>query len=287
MAKRLFDLCVSAVLLIITAPLFLVVGVTVLATLGRPVLYKQRRPGLHGDLFTIYKFRTMRHPLAPGRDLFDEQQRLTRVGRTLRSCSLDELPELINVIKGDMSLVGPRPLLPVYLDRYSPEQARRHDVRPGITGWAQVNGRNGISWDNKFALDVYYVDHQSLLLDTKILLRTVGQVLSRRGITEQGETTSSEFMGSTAKDREPADPTAADADRAPEARKPAVTVPCRPVREQIDRAAVPVRQGHQAALGSGAERHAIATNESRQTKLTEQPVGHIAAMERWCDGHDR
>jgi sugar transferase EpsL len=275
MAKRIFDIIVSAVLLLITAPLFLIVGAIVLGTLGRPMLYKQRRPGLHGDLFTIYKFRTMRHPLATGRDLFDEEQRLTRVGRTLRSSSLDELPELINVLRGDMSLVGPRPLLPVYLDRYSPEQARRHDVRPGITGWAQINGRNDISWESKFALDVYYVDHHSLRLDIKILLRTVGQVLLRRGITEQGETTSSEFMGAALKDavshRGPVDSPAA----------------WRPVRELIDRTVIQLGQVQQPAFASSAERRTIATDESRDTTLAEPPFENVVAMKRWCDEHDR
>jgi sugar transferase EpsL len=255
------------------------------------MLYKQRRPGLHHNLFTIYKFRTMRHPLAPGRDLFDEKQRITRVGRTLRSSSLDELPELINVLRGDMSLVGPRPLLPVYLDRYSPEQARRHDVRPGITGWAQINGRNDISWESKFALDVYYVDHHSLVLDIKILLRTVGQVLLRRGITEQGETTSSEFMGAAAKvvapHCEPVDSTAADTDRAVEVRGRSSTAAYRPVREWIDRTVVPLGQVHQSAFGPSAERRTTATDESGETKLAEPPFENVVPMKRWCDERDR
>lgn len=205
MSKRLVDLVLTALLLILTAPLFVLVVGVVLVFLGWPILFTQQRPGLHAAPFTIYKFRTMRLPFTLGGELENEEQRLTRVGRLLRSYSLDELPELFNVLKGDMSLVGPRPLLPLYLDRYSPEQARRHDVRPGITGWAQINGRNDMSWERKFELDVYYVDHRSFLFDMKILLRTLEQVLRRSGIAEQGEVTSSDFLGSPAPDTAPQD----------------------------------------------------------------------------------
>jgi len=202
MSKRLFDIVVAALLLLVFSPLLLVIAAVVLIALGWPVFFTQVRPGWHAEPFTIYKVRTMRPPFAPGAELLNEQQRLTRIGRTLRSLSLDELPELFNVLKGDMSLVGPRPLLTMYLDRYSPEQARRHDVRPGITGWAQVNGRNAMSWDRKFELDVYYVDHHSLRFDLAILLQTLSQVLSRSGISEPGEVTSSEFRGPSVPDTE-------------------------------------------------------------------------------------
>jgi lipopolysaccharide/colanic/teichoic acid biosynthesis glycosyltransferase len=157
--------------------------------LGRPVFFMQERPGLRGCPFTLIKFRTMRE--GGGADA----ERLTRVGRVLRATSLDELPELLNVLKGDMSLVGPRPLLMRYLPRYTAEQARRHEVRPGITGWAQVNGRNAISWKQKFEYDVWYVDHQSVWLDVRILWKTVWHVLSRKGISAKGEATVEEFLG--------------------------------------------------------------------------------------------
>ncbi|MBW3656191.1 MAG: sugar transferase [Gemmatimonadetes bacterium] len=166
--------------------------------MGSPVLFRQTRPGLHGRAFTMYKFRTMRHAYdREGRPLPDPA-RLTRVGRLLRSTSLDELPELFNVLRGDMSLVGPRPLLPEYLPLYSEEQARRHEVRPGITGWAQVNGRNAITWEQKFRLDVWYVDNHSLRLDALILLRTVAKVLAREGINQEGQATAETFRGTRA-----------------------------------------------------------------------------------------
>ncbi len=198
MGKRLIDVVLAALLIIVTTPLFVLVSIVVRVFLGRPVLFTQQRPGRHAAPFTIYKFRTMRPPFTPGGELQDEEQRLTRVGQLLRSLSLDELPELFNVLKGDMSLVGPRPLLSIYLDRYAPEQARRHEVRPGITGWAQVNGRNDMSWERKFELDVYYVDHHNAAFDLKILVRTVGQVFRRSGISERGQVTSSEFLGTAA-----------------------------------------------------------------------------------------
>ncbi len=165
---------------------------------GRPVLFCQPRPGLHGKVFTLYKFRTMRQASdAQGRPLPDAQ-RLTRLGKFLRATSLDELPELLNVIRGEMSLVGPRPLLVAYLSRYNPEQMRRHDMPPGITGWAQINGRNALSWEDRFALDVWYVDHWSLALDIKILALTFWKVLKREGISAPGEATMREFQGSPA-----------------------------------------------------------------------------------------
>jgi len=162
---------------------------------GSPVFFRQRRPGLHGEPFTICKFRTMTDVRDAQGNLLPDEQRLTPFGRFLRCTSLDELPELFNVLKGDMSLVGPRPLLMRYLDRYTPEQMRRHEVRPGITGWAQVNGRNALTWEQKFALDVWYVDHQSLWLDLKIIVLTVWKILKREGISQPGQATMEEFMG--------------------------------------------------------------------------------------------
>jgi len=163
------------------------------------VIFTQERPGLHGRIFKMYKFRTMRDLRDAGGNLLPDEQRLTKLGRFLRSTSLDELPELFNVLKGEMSLVGPRPLLVAYLDRYTPEQARRHEVLPGITGWAQVNGRNAISWEEKFKLDVWYVDHQSFWLDLKILFMTLAKVFKREGISAEGSATAPEFMGSDIK----------------------------------------------------------------------------------------
>lgn len=189
-AKRTADVIASAAGLFVLSPLLIVVGVLVRATIGSPVLFRQTRPGLRGRPFTLVKFRTMR--LGPGSDA----ERLTGLGRFLRRCSIDELPELWNVLKGDMSLVGPRPLLTEYLERYTPEQARRHEIKPGITGWAQVNGRNAITWEQKFALDIWYVDHQSLWLDLRILALTVWKVLRREGISQQGQATAAEFLGS-------------------------------------------------------------------------------------------
>ncbi len=193
--KRIIDLAASSLAILLLSPLLLVLAVTVRLCLGSPVLFRQRRPGLHGRPFTLYKFRTM----ADARDdhgcLLPDAQRLTRLGRFLRATSLDELPELFNVLKGDMSLVGPRPLLMEYLDRYTPEQARRHAVRPGITGLAQVSGRNALTWEEKFALDVWYVDHVSLWLDLKIIALTVWKILKREGISQPGHATMEEFRG--------------------------------------------------------------------------------------------
>ena len=171
----------------------MLIGILVRMKIGSPVLFKQVRPGLHGRPFTIYKFRTMTDERDKDGNLLPDGERLTRLGKFLRKASIDELPELFNVIKGEMSTVGPRPLLMQYLDRYTPEQARRHEVKPGITGWAQVNGRNAISWEDKFKLDVWYVDNQSLWLDIKIILMTLVKVFKREGISANGEATMQEF----------------------------------------------------------------------------------------------
>jgi sugar transferase EpsL len=193
--KRALDVAVSAVALVVLWPLMTAIGILILFTLGSPVLFVQRRPGLGGRPFRLVKFRTMHregdHAGAPPTDA----TRLTSVGRLLRSTSLDELPELWNVLRGEMSLVGPRPLLVEYLPLYTPQQARRHEVRPGITGWAQVNGRNAISWPQRFALDVWYVDNQSVWLDLRILAMTVWRVLRREGVTAEGEATMTRFTG--------------------------------------------------------------------------------------------
>jgi len=194
--KRLADIVFSAVLLVILSPLLLVLAVLVRAKLGSPILFTQMRPGRDGELFRLRKFRSMRPapvetPAATA--VASDAERLTGFGRVLRSTSLDELPELYNVLVGEMSIVGPRPLLPEYLERYNETQARRHEVRPGITGWAQVNGRNSLSWDERFAADVYYVDHRSLALDLQILGMTVGAVLGRSGVSAQGSATMEPF----------------------------------------------------------------------------------------------
>ena len=196
--KRVADLIASAVALVVLSPVFAVVALLVRARLGSPVIFRQQRPGKGGRIFTVYKFRSMRDATlgATGADaVASDAERLTPFGRLLRSSSLDELPELFNVLRGDMSIVGPRPLLPEYLDRYNEEQARRHEVRPGITGWAQVNGRNAVSWDERFKMDVYYVDHRSFALDMRILLRTVSAVVSRKGVSAPGAETMQPFQG--------------------------------------------------------------------------------------------
>ena len=206
--KRFLDLGLALPALLLLTPLLAGLALVVAVGLGRPVLFRQRRPGLDGRLFTLLKFRTMTDALdAEGRPLPDEV-RLTRLGRTLRALSLDELPELWNVVMGDMSLVGPRPLLPRYLSRYAPRQARRHEVRPGLTGWAQVNGRNALDWDRRLELDVWYVDHVSLWLDLRIIWLTVWRVLARQGVSAEGHATMPEFMGTTRPDE--AAPSAAD-----------------------------------------------------------------------------
>jgi len=195
-AKRTLDLLLSLLVLVCLAPFLLCLAVLVRIRLGSPVLFRQMRPGLGGRPFRLVKFRTMLDSTDSQGQLLADAARLTPFGRFLRSSSLDELPELWNVVRGDMSLVGPRPLLMQYLDRYTPEQARRHEARPGITGWAQVNGRNALSWEQKFALDVWYVDHRSLLLDLRILWLTGIKVVRREGISAAGEATMQEFRGS-------------------------------------------------------------------------------------------
>ncbi|SBV26799.1 Sugar transferase involved in LPS biosynthesis (colanic, teichoic acid) [Micromonospora krabiensis] len=193
--KRIVDATVAAILLVLVAPIVAAVAVLVAVGLGRPVLFRQCRSGLHGVPFEVVKFRTMRPP-DPSRGLVGDGARLTPLGRWLRATSLDELPTLWNVLRGDMSLVGPRPLLPEYLDRYSPWQARRHEVRPGVTGLAQVRGRNSLSWEEKLDYDVEYVDTRCLRLDLSILVATVRTVLRREGITASGADTAPEFLGS-------------------------------------------------------------------------------------------
>lgn len=195
MGKRLFDLVCSASLLILLSPLLLVLAVLVRLNLGSPILFTQTRPGRGGKPFRMYKFRTMTNAGGTDGGLLADEQRLTRFGRFMRSASLDELPELVNVLKGEMSLVGPRPLLMQYLERYSPEQMRRHEVPPGITGWAQVNGRNNLPWEERFKLDVWYVDHRSFLLDLNILWLTLVKVLKRADVSQDGHATMTEFMG--------------------------------------------------------------------------------------------
>jgi sugar transferase EpsL len=194
--KRIFDLVVSLVGGILISPVLLVVSLLVYFSHGSPVLFRQRRPGIEGKPFINYKYRTMLDTRDEQGQLLPDAQRLTRLGRFLRNTSLDEWPELLNVLRGEMSLVGPRPLLMQYLDRYSAEQARRHEVLPGITGWAQVNGRNALSWEEKFRLDVWYIDHWSFLLDVKILLLTMAKVIRSEGISQPGFSTAEEFMGS-------------------------------------------------------------------------------------------
>jgi len=192
--KRAFDLVVAGAALVLLCPLLLLVAAVVWIDLGRPILFRQVRPGRAGRPFTLLKFRTM-HPARPGTKPPVEGDRLTRAGAVLRSTSLDELPELWNVLRGEMSLVGPRPLLMEYLPLYSPEQARRHEVLPGVTGWAQVNGRNAITWEEKFRLDVWYVDHRGFWLDLKILALTLGNVLARHGIHAENDATMPRFTG--------------------------------------------------------------------------------------------
>lgn len=196
--KRPLDVAITLGALAITAPIWLAAASSIALTLGRPVLFEQERIGKGNLPFTLIKFRTMRPPAAGDDPIARDQARLTRLGRFLRSTSIDELPTLFNVLKGDMSLVGPRPLLARYLPRYSQQQLRRHEVRPGVTGWAQVRGRNQTTWQQRFADDVWYVDNQSLALDLRILLLTVYKVLKRSGVDASAETTMSEFMGDAA-----------------------------------------------------------------------------------------
>jgi len=193
--KRIFDFSISFILLILSFPLLAIIAFKIRQNLGKPVLFKQLRPGLAGRPFQMFKFRTMKESCDSNGKLLPDEARLTNFGRFLRSTSLDELPELWNVLKGEMSLVGPRPLLMDYLPLYSPEQARRHEVKPGITGWAQVNGRNTLSWEEKFNLDVWYVDNQSFLIDCKILWQTFLKVLKREGINTTSDAMMPAFKG--------------------------------------------------------------------------------------------
>jgi lipopolysaccharide/colanic/teichoic acid biosynthesis glycosyltransferase len=193
--KRIFDLVIAISAFVLLAPVMALVALLVRLRLGASVLFRQRRPGFRGRPFTLLKFRTMTDARDPSGRLLPDGERITGLGRFLRSSSLDELPELINILKGEMSLVGPRPLLMQYLGRYTPEQMRRHNVRPGLTGWAQVNGRNAISWEERFALDCWYVDNLSFRLDLQVLLRTIGMVMRREAISQQGHATMSEFLG--------------------------------------------------------------------------------------------
>ncbi|MCC7087357.1 MAG: sugar transferase [Pirellulales bacterium] len=192
--KRLLDLGLAVPGTVAVLPIMVLTAIVVRACLGKGVLFRQPRPGLHGKPFTVLKFRTMLDARDRGGQLLSDAERLTSIGRWLRALSLDELPQLWNVLRGDLSLVGPRPLLMQYLPRYSPEQARRHEVRPGITGWAQINGRNAITWDDKFRLDVWYVDHLSFWLDLRIILRTFWQVIKRANISADSHATMPEFL---------------------------------------------------------------------------------------------
>jgi lipopolysaccharide/colanic/teichoic acid biosynthesis glycosyltransferase len=194
-AKRALDIFGSVLGIAALSPLLVATALLVRATMGRPVLFRQKRPGLQGEPFILIKFRTMRDLTDGSGRPAPDAARLTRLGRFLRAASLDELPELLNVLKGDMSLVGPRPLLMDYMNRYGPEQARRHEVKPGITGWAQVNGRNALGWEEKFRLDVWYVDHQNLLLDLRILFMTLLHILKRKDVSAAGHATMPEFTG--------------------------------------------------------------------------------------------
>ena len=193
--KRVLDFLTALFALILFAPLLLVLAVLVRINLGAPVLFSQRRPGRNGKIFTMWKFRSMINACDASGNLRSDAERLTRFGQWLRASSLDELPELWNILCGDMSLVGPRPLLIEYLPLYSPEQARRHEVRPGLTGWAQINGRNALSWEEKFRLDVWYVDHRTFWLDLKVIALTVVKVLGRKDVSATGEATMSKFTG--------------------------------------------------------------------------------------------
>ena len=191
----MFDIAVGATVLILLSPVLIILAALVWVYLGKPVFFRQQRPGMHGQPFEMLKFRTMTDAVDASGQLLADAKRLTPFGRWLRTTSLDELPELWNVLKGDMSIVGPRPLLMQYLPLYTPEQAKRHAVRPGVTGWAQINGRNTLSWEQKFALDTWYVEHRSMVLDLKIILLTAVKVLRREGISAQGEATMPPFTG--------------------------------------------------------------------------------------------
>ncbi|GAB4542393.1 MAG: sugar transferase [Anaerolineales bacterium] len=198
-SKRLFDFTFALLALILLSPLLLALALLVRVFLGKPILFTQQRPGYRGVPFRLYKFRTMTNRVGTQGEILPDAQRLTPFGRILRSLSLDELPELFNILRGEMSFVGPRPLLMEYLPRYSPEQARRHDAMPGLTGWAQVNGRNALSWEEKFKYDVWYVEHWSFALDLKIIWLTIGKVFQREGVAQEGSATAEAFMGNEKK----------------------------------------------------------------------------------------
>lgn len=193
--KSILDRFIAAIALVCFSPLLLLTAIAIYIRMGSPVLFSQPRPGKDGNIFKFYKFRTMMNECDCDGNLLSDEQRLTAIGQFLRQTSIDELPQLWNVLKGDMSFVGPRPLLVEYLTRYSPEQARRHEIKPGITGWAQINGRNAITWEEKFNLDVWYVDHWSLWLDLNILILTIWKVLHREGISQDGHATIADFQG--------------------------------------------------------------------------------------------
>lgn len=193
--KRLFDIMISLTALVALSPLLIILILVLYWKMGRPIFFRQARPGWQGRSFTLYKFRTMNDGRDSNGRMLPDAERLTWIGRFLRSTSLDELPELVNVLRGQMSLVGPRPLLMQYLERYTREQARRHEVKPGITGWAQVNGRNALTWEEKFKLDVWYVDHGNFGLDLKIIGMTIWKILKREGINQPGQATAEEFTG--------------------------------------------------------------------------------------------
>ena len=193
--KRLLDILFSLLVLVLFSPILILISLLVLITLGTPILFRQKRPGYKSKIFEIFKFRTMRSGLDQDGNLLPDEQRITSLGKALRSISVDELPEVINILRGEMSWVGPRPLLVEYLDRYNTEQIRRHDVLPGLTGWAQIHGRNALTWEDKFALDVWYVDNWSLWLDIKIFFMTIWKVITREGINQAGHISAEVFMG--------------------------------------------------------------------------------------------
>jgi len=196
MIKSLFDKSLALFLLVVLAPIFIIVALLIFTKMGKPILFRQERPGLYGKIFTIYKFRTMTNDIDNNGELLKDEKRLVGVGKFIRSTSLDELPQLFNVLKGDMSFIGPRPLLVEYLELYNENQKRRHNLKPGITGWAQVNGRNTITWEQKFDYDVWYVDNQSFLLDIKIVWLTILKVLKRSDINSSSNITVEKFKGS-------------------------------------------------------------------------------------------
>ena len=195
--KRIFDIFLALLLFIFMSPIFVIVGFFILIFMGKPIIFKQERPGLNGKLFTIFKFRTMNNSSDENGVLAQDSERITHLGKVLRSWSIDELPEIWNILTGKMSFVGPRPLLVEYLDIYSAQQSRRHEVKPGLTGWAQVNGRNNISWEDKFNLDIWYVDNVSFMLDLKILLKTITYIIKKEGVTSKNHVTSPKFKSSS------------------------------------------------------------------------------------------